>query len=44
MLKLNLLKTSCNCWGPPKIKGLGLSWFRRGFGIGVVHVELESRS
>ena len=30
MLKLNLLKTSCNCWGPPKIEGLGLSWFRRG--------------
>jgi hypothetical protein len=44
MLQLNLRSSSCNCLYAPKIEGLGLSWFRRGFGIGVVHVELESRS
>jgi len=32
----------CNPARWPKISNLGLHWFRRGFGRGVVHVELNA--
>src|SRR5660398_311439 len=38
---LILREPYCNCLQRPKIANLGLHWFRRGFGRGVVHVELN---
>jgi len=42
MPKLILRSRSCNCSKVPKMQGLGLHWFRRGFGVAVVHVELNA--